>query len=496
MTKESAPTTPLKLDGIVRVSNTGDREYLRSPEQQEADLRRWAKDNGHELVVIHRAIDQSARKGAHPAIEAAKGRALAGVTDGVVVPYVSRYTRNTLYGLQVLQELMSADKQVFSRDVPFDLRTPEGAKYFRDKLSEAEWESDVRAGAFIRGVVTRLSAASTSACPFGYERSAGRGTPLAINEAEAPAVQTAYRMRAAGHSWQAIADAVNASGILPRPVQAPRTVKQAQWTHKTIRQLVVGREAEVVGNRVYLGVAWNGQREHVGAHPALVEPELFHAANQARGTKPVGPDDGYLLSGLARCQGCGYVMTYNGPDFLRCRAAQHGDGRCPAPVGVNARQLEPLVVADFKRRLRSAVDITGSEASEAVAEAVAQTRRLGMRHANLMAMMPDDLSGARGENWRAQEQTAGAALAAAERDEAEVKAQARGANLPPALTADNFDSWSLPDQRTFIAALFAAVVVRRPNRWREPVAERFGVVLRDQGPANNTALIAHVAAGA
>src|SRR5262245_35005347 len=130
----------MRLDGIVRVSDTGDRDRLQSPGQQRRDLEAWALANGHELVQVHEAIDQSARHGAHPAIEAAKERALAGEVDGVVAPYLSRFTRNTLYGLQTIRELVDAGAAFFTLDLDgLDLSTPNGKKLLTRELADAEY---------------------------------------------------------------------------------------------------------------------------------------------------------------------------------------------------------------------------------------------------------------------------------------------------------------------------------------------------------------------
>ena len=492
-TKESAP---LRLDGIVRVSKTGDRDYLRSPDQQEADLQRWADRMGHELVHVHVAIDESAGHGAHPAIEAAKERALAGVTDGVVAPYLSRFSRHTVYGLETVSDLLGAGKEFFALDCPFDLRTPEGEKYLTDKLADARYEWRRLRDSFARGVRESIERGVHIGVPFGFQRSDGKGSPLAIDEDEAPAVRMAYELRADGHSWQAVADALNASGIMPRPYTRDGVLQQAVWTYKTVRQLVVGRDGN--GNVVYLGTAWNGEHSTPGAHPAIVDEGVFLAANDARGTKPVGPDEGHLLSGLVRCKACGYAMTYNGADFLRCRAAQHGAGKCPDPAGVNARQLEAVVLAEFKARYLD-VELEVHEADDAVDAASADVARLAIRHAALLDAMPDDMTGKAGENWRAREREAREALADAERHEGEAKAKARGAsNVPADLSADDVDAMlargEIADVRTFLAAVFAAIVVRRPNRWREPVLARTRILRRDQAPTNSTALIAHVSA--
>jgi hypothetical protein len=130
---------------------------------------------------------------------------------------------------------------------------------------------------------------------------------------------------------------------------------------------------------------------------------------------------------------------------------------------------------------------------------VALVARLAIRHSAILDSMPAGGHGwRRGENWRERERAAGEALAEAERREADARAQARGADLPRDLTADDVDAMLARGEvaavRTFLAAVFASVVVRRAGRWREPVADRARVLRRDEAPAGNLALIAHVAA--
>src|SRR5262249_39149469 len=142
----------------------------------------------------------------------------------------------------------------------------------------------------------------------------------------------------------AIATALNESGAKPRPYKRDGQVRQAVWTHRTVRQLVQ--------SEVYTGVAFNGGHRTEGAHEAIVKPELYQAANETKGVKPLRRAGGYLLSGLVRCSGCGYAMTYgsqNGKLYLRCRSAQHGDGRCPEPATCPAEPLEQLVWERFER---------------------------------------------------------------------------------------------------------------------------------------------------
>jgi DNA invertase Pin-like site-specific DNA recombinase len=482
----------LKLDGIVRVSKTGDRKYLRSPEQQEKDIRRWAKQRGHKIVHVHVAIDQTGRKRhGHPAIEAAKKRALAGVVDGVVAPYVSRFSRNTLYGLLTVRDLLDAGRYFFAVDCPFeDLRSPDGKKYLTDKLADAEYEGDVKAANFARGVEESIERGVHLQARYGYAKANGKGSGLVIVEAEAEQVRRAHRLRAEGFSWAAIADELNASGAKPRPYKRDGKVMQAVWTHKTVRQLVVppkGRD----GLSAYLGMAWNGTHVTADAHDAIITPELFAAANDTRGTKFAGADGNgeYLLKNLVFCNGCGYRMTYAGGDYLRCRSAQHGDGRCPEPAGCPAPELERLVWSRFEAEhlgegeMRPVEDTNGHVAA---AQAHLQAAKLRTQKARKLFTLTETASE---EAEAAQE----VKLAQAEQRDAEValqeaKAQARGSRLPATLTVKEARDAPVPEQRHWLSLVYGAVVVRRARGWREPVKDRSVILGRDEVPGGAVAL--------
>ncbi|HEX6697037.1 MAG TPA: recombinase family protein [Solirubrobacteraceae bacterium] len=492
-----APMTGLRLDGIVRVSKTGDRDTLRSPEQQERDIRRWAKEHGHEIVHVHVAVDQTGRKrNGHPAIEAAKGRALAGVVDGVVAAYVSRFTRNTMYGLQTVAELLDAGKQFFAPECPFDLRTPEGRKYLTGLLAEAEYEGDVKARHFARGVEDAIERGAHLAAPYGLAKGNGKAQRLTVVEAEAKQVKRAFALRAEGFSWPAIAEQLNASGATPRPYKRDGKVMQAGWTHKTVRQLVVGKGPKGEWS-VYLGMAFNGEHCVEDAHPAIVTPELFAAANDAKGVKPVGPDEGYLLTGLVRCKGCGYAMAYNGPDFVRCRSAQHGEGRCPQQAACRTTGpdgLEAIVWARFED------EFLGDGQSEAIEDdgrvAAARERLAVAKAASAKAMKLFTLTTTDSEEREAEAQVraAGVELRDAEDALAQATAQARGSRLPARLTIEEAREAPIPERRHWLSLVYAGVTVRQRQGWREPVADRSVVVPVDGAPRDRTGLRGFVTA--
>lgn len=324
--------------------------------------------------------------------------------------------------------------------------------------------------------------------PFGYAK--GPDKRLVPVPREAEAVKRMFALRAEGLSWNAIAQALDDGGSRPRPRARHGIVKQGRWTGKAIRQLVM--------SETYIGTAHNGERRHPGAHDAIVDQRLFGLANRAKGTKPIGPDDGYLLSGLVRCAGCGYVMTHamqNGRGYYRCRAAQHGDGRCPAPCNVPAEALEAFVAERFEARYLDVdyVPICSDDAVDACEASVAQiATRLSAR----LELIVRAQSATEREILDSQADVDRAELREAEIELSQAQMRARGADLPPDLTIELFRDAPLPQQRHWLSLVYRAIVVRRaaPGTWRAPVADRTRLVTIDEAPADSTRLISHVAA--
>jgi DNA invertase Pin-like site-specific DNA recombinase len=484
-------STPLRLDGIVRVSKTGEREYLRSPDQQEADLRRWAADNGHTLDRVHVAIDASAGHGSHPAIEAAKERALSGAVDGIVAPYLSRFTRHVVYGLETVEELLNAGRHFFALDCPFDLRTKEGERYFTGVLTEARYEWRVRKDNFARGVSEAIERGVHIGVPFGYRRSNGKGSTLAVEPDEAALVRQIFEWRVEGWSWERIANAANKRGPLPRARRWKRgeEPRQSPWNQKTVRGLLYGDGSKL--RRVYLGVALNGEHETPNAHPAIVDSALFERATRAKGLKFASPKganpDGYLLSGFVRCAGCGYVMTYQGRDQLRCRTAQQASADCPAPAGCPALPLEEFVTKQYAlwaTDMLASVDVSDS----AHDEARAKVRDIETRLDSLM-VQAERMSG----RTQAIQARFDAQVDSVERELADAQAEeARTAAIAdrPIVPVEDFADLPLDEQRKELSAIFDFVILRRAEIYREPVMRRTRIVWANEAPQDAAGRIA------
>jgi DNA invertase Pin-like site-specific DNA recombinase len=324
--------------------------------------------------------------------------------------------------------------------------------------------------------------------PFGYRKSDGKGSKLAPELTEAPTVQRMAELRAGGYSWGLIAAAINETGVMPRPHKRHGEVMQARWVAKTVRQIVM--------NEVYTGVAFNGSLRHEDAHEAIISPELFARANNRRGVKPIGPTEGYLLSGLVRCAECGYVMVHQQErdrGYYRCRNAQHKDGRCVG-CNVNAAELEALVAGTFARDFLD-VELRGTVSDGRVLEAEQALEQATAHLGGLLELVGTlgTLSGAEKAIFSGKVSEARTAVKSAEVALRQARAAAAGAELPADLDADTFASMPIVERRHLLSIAYGAVVVRRAAGWREPVAQRVRLFGRDEVPHDSTHLIAFVA---
>jgi hypothetical protein len=179
-----------------------------------------------------------------------------------------------------------------------------------------------RAAVRERGIAVRV--------PYGYRRNRGVDGQLVEAEADpkalvpdpatAPIVERIYRERAAGSSWRAISEALEADGISsPGGGQV--------WTSSSL--------ATLVGNRSYLGEVTVGDHVTSGAHQALVDAELFEAARPGRKAPRTGKRVHGVAGGLLVCQSCGERLSVqargDGSTFYACRRVTSG-GRCEQPV--------------------------------------------------------------------------------------------------------------------------------------------------------------------
>ena len=313
--------------------------------------------------------------------------------------------------------------------------------------------------------------------PFGYRRSDGQGTPLALHPDEAPTVKHAAECRALGWSWPRIARNLNESWCPPRrttrTINGERVTWQAEWNHTTVHQMLK--------QRVYRGWAYSGQYENRAAHPVIIDDDLWTLIEATRGVKHDRPEEGYELSGLVRCSGCGYAMVHSherGGRYYRCKRRNgNGDHRCPAPVNIPADALEREVMGIFADAY-----LTEEAVGEVTSDDEAQARtEVDAADTHMQSVVDTwarvrEVRGKLSATQAAQEtsaiQAAGDRADAAERELHRVLSASRGHDLLGALTIAKFNAAPADERRRYMSLVYRAVVCYSGGR-RVPISDRF-----------------------
>jgi DNA invertase Pin-like site-specific DNA recombinase len=130
----------LQVDGYIRVSRVGYRggERFISPSVQRDQIVGWAAGRGAHLLEIWEELDESGSRVSRPLLESAVQRIEAGVSQGLVVSKVDRFSRSLLDGLVTIQRIEAAGGAFFSVLDGLDLTTDTGRFILRVMLSMAE----------------------------------------------------------------------------------------------------------------------------------------------------------------------------------------------------------------------------------------------------------------------------------------------------------------------------------------------------------------------
>ena len=325
----------MRAVGYIRVSRVGDRDTdsssYRTETDQELAIRTAAGALGAEVVEV---IAERNVSGADPE-RAGLARALALVEDGLaevlIVAHTDRLSRDLELTLALRRRVRAAGARLVSAAEDWDDSTPEGAMVVSIMGAVAQAERDrrkagwhtVRSAALADGV-------HLGPVPFGYRRSNGRRSPLAPDPATAPLVAEAFRKRAAGTSITRI----------------------RQWLAEQGYTLAESSVRDLFGRRSYLGIAGGIDKGREGAHPALVERDLWHAAQL---DAPAAPQNGRLieaagLRGQVYCAACGVAMWLGaggsgnaGGKAQRARYVCKHRGECSARASAYCEDVDRIV---------------------------------------------------------------------------------------------------------------------------------------------------------
>lgn len=444
--------TPLWA-AVVRVSFVGGRggDRFHADEEQIATVKRYAAELGADVEFMPPELSVSGGKPIHerPSLLAAIEGVEAGRYQGIVVAYLSRLTRSRS-GLEIWNRVEAAGGHVHCAAERLDTSTANG-RFVRDiHLANAVREREEHVDRFEnrREAATRLGIWQRRQTPTGYRRDE-QTRKLAPDE-RAGEVRRAFAERAGG-------------------VPVVKIAERLCMTSSGVRQLLA--------NRVYLGELKVGQHVNPAAHPAIVTVDEWEAAQVTVARPARGAGRGpALLAGLARCAGCGHVMsrTTAKVPIYTCHGRSSA-GRCPAPATVTLRLLEDLVeelaLAHLRDVALQAADREDTDVAGARDEAAAASRELA---AYLEAVSADDVgveafrAGARSRRVRAEE--------------AQGRLQ-RALAVRPVMPAvgDVDEAWGRLDahgRNAVLRGLLEVVVVRRGGGRgsRTPLRERVRVI--------------------
>jgi hypothetical protein len=241
-----------------------------------------------------------------------------------------------------------------------------------------------------------------------------------------------------------------------------------------------------VGRYVKQDVDERGPSVNTDAHPAIVTPKEFDAAQADPTIAWGGVRDGvdpWFLQGFVRCAGCRYSLSLGrsakGDAMLRCRA-KHASGRCPEPAGIKAETLTNYIqgvvlealdgtlqlVPDSRERerLRDELAIVRGEYDELRHDTEAR-RRLG--HDDWLDMLA---------SYKARVDELERLL-----DQAEAQSGA----VEEGLTRDAYLAMPVAKQRKVLTGFIDCVIVRRSRgkgRNVDPVETRTRILWRGEAP--------------
>jgi DNA invertase Pin-like site-specific DNA recombinase len=321
-------------------------ERFISPAVQREQIERWAALHGALIAEMFEELDESGARSDRPLLNEAIERVERGVTDGLVVAYLSRFGRSLVDGLAAIKRITDAGGKFVSIQEGLDFSTDTGRLILRVLLSIAEWELDryrthwrvaaeraVLRGVFIGGV------------PFGYAR--GSDGRLRIDPQTGPVASELFRRRAGG---ERICDL--ARWLMEQGVTTSRG--NPFWSPSSVPALV--------RNRAYLGESHYSSVVNKTAHPALIDAKTWRRA-QFRGIpKPRRRDEqAPLLWGLLHCASCQRTLTrLDGHSDMNERARYYRCNspisrvQCPRRVAIKASLVEPYIEALFWQQLGSA----------------------------------------------------------------------------------------------------------------------------------------------
>jgi DNA invertase Pin-like site-specific DNA recombinase len=385
--------------GLIRVSEVAGRdgESFASPQDQRAAIERVCIQRDWLLTDVFEELDVSAYKrplDARPGLTAAVRLIEARQAHVVVACYFDRLFRQIDVQRQVLKRVEAAGGEVYACDIgEVSHRTASrkltatmlGAisEYYAELIREKTLPAKERAVARGEPPYPLIVA--------GYRL--GPTRRIEVDPTQAPLVQQAFELRAAGATIVEVRDFLRQSDVLVPAMRKPHTPQPID--HQRTRTLL--------SSRFVLGELRHGAFVNLDSHPAIVDASLWSRVQHLQLARGRAPRSERLLArlGIARCATCGRPLSV-GAWFKKSsgeRVATYGctqpDRACSRPATINAEALEDEVTEKVREALRDRAGLATHASEIAQLEAVLAERQATLERAIATLQGFEDIVGTR-----------------------------------------------------------------------------------------------------
>jgi DNA invertase Pin-like site-specific DNA recombinase len=331
-----------RLVGYSRVSDTrGREETLISPEIQRDQMEGYAKSIPAEIVAWKEDLDYTGRNADRPAFMEAVAMVERREVDGLIVSKINRFARSSADAGAIVRRIEKAGGVFISAAERLD-PTPHGRFVRTLFFAMAELESDIIAENWSEAQRKAVAGGKHISpwIPAGFYKS-DEGF-LAPHPDYAPVIVDAFERRAAGQDAGIIARMLSAAAV-------PKSKGSTHWTTAEVHRMFQ--------RRIYIGELTHAGHSAQHNELALVDLGTWDTVQSMRTPRlKRAQKHDYLLSGIARCAGCGYALRANTasaamvkkgskPGYITYRCAgNHLGGECPAKGSAPGDALERYVV--------------------------------------------------------------------------------------------------------------------------------------------------------
>ncbi len=364
------PDRPRRVLAYARVSTAAQEDHRggTSLEDQQEQFAAFCEAQGYPKPLVYVEVEGGGQEKTEKRVEQARLMRDATAGDLVLCTRQDRWSRSTLSFLQTTGELVAKGARFFSITERFDPATPEG-RFAATIMAAVAEQEHARIRDRTLGARRRLRAMGKFVegfAPLGYSADRDART-LIIDDEAAPIILRMFHLCADGKSTRQV------SAVLEEEYPDVPGLDPSAVSRRLRSRVYLGEMMPKAPKRGRRGARQMDRENWTAAYPAIVDRALWIRAQAAlekrRGLGRPGSEDArtatFLLRGLVRCGGCGYVMASHSPTpggstthggWYMCRKRDSRERRCEFGPLVRHADLDAAVEADMLARLNEAID--------------------------------------------------------------------------------------------------------------------------------------------